>query len=103
MSNAFNPLPSLIRASAWDAGNIRMRKACRTKWDRDDYNRAAETQNRLVRACYGYKTDAPDSPMCFIRFSVAEQMERAGMFHVDSGMPEIHRAIDHALSVVEAA
>lgn len=50
MANAFNPLPSLIRASAQDAGNSNMRKNGRTKWSDDDWNVMCETQDRLIRS-----------------------------------------------------
>jgi hypothetical protein len=95
---ACNPLPSLLRASAWDAGNARMRKAGRSIWTRGDYNEAARTQNRLVRACYGRDGDPENSPLPFIRFGIAERMQRDGVFTLSSKMPAVHAAIDHVLS-----
>lgn len=93
-----NPLPSLLRASAWDAGNARMRKAGRTVWTRGDYNEAARTQNRLVRACYARKGDPEGSPLPFVRFGVAEQMQREGAFTLTSKMSNVHAAIDHVIA-----
>ena len=74
--NAMNPLPSLIRASAWDAANMAMRKDGRTKWSEDDYNLACETQERLIRSTYSRAGDNDDR-LCYIRFSFAEAMEKA--------------------------
>lgn len=71
-----NPLPSLIRASAWDAGNFSMRDAGRSKWSRKDFNTAAATQERLIRACYSRPTDT-DPRLCYIRFGIAEQWQQA--------------------------
>ena len=98
MPTMTNPLPSLIRASAWDDGNRSMAKAGRASWSRKDYNTAARTQERLVRACYGYPTDAADSEWCYIRFSIAEGMQKAGTFAINSKMADIYRAIDAALA-----
>lgn len=39
---------SLAFASGQDAGNARMRKAGRTRWNLDDRNHAAEVTNRLL-------------------------------------------------------
>lgn len=94
-----NPLPSLIRASAWDAANMQMRAENRQKWNEDDYNMAASTQERLIRACYNSESDANEPNMCYIRFGVAEAMERSGQFHLQSKMADIHRAIDEAVGV----
>lgn len=74
------PLPSLIRASSWDAGNFSMQKAGRTKWSRKDYNAAAETQNRLVKATYGLPGE--DERVAFLRFGIAEQLQRMGVLHL---------------------
>jgi hypothetical protein len=38
----------LAFASGADAGNARMRKAGRSKWNREDYNHACDVQNRLI-------------------------------------------------------
>jgi hypothetical protein len=97
MSATVTPLPSLLRASAWDAGNARMRKAGRSKWTRGDFNEAARTHNRLVRACYGKPEDPDGSPLPFIRFQIAETMQKRGMFNISSKMPAIHRQIDEAM------
>ena len=93
-----NPLPSLLRASAWDAGNARMQKAGRSVWTRGDYNEAARIQNRLVRACYARKDDPENSPLPFIRFGIAEQMQREGVFTLTSKMEHVHAAIDHLIA-----
>lgn len=95
---AMNPLPSLIRASAQDAANMQMRKACRKAWSRADADRAAEVQERLVRACYGRPGDHNQPDTCFIRFQIAEQMERRGEFNLKSKTSEILAAIDTALA-----
>ena len=90
---AFNPLPSLLRASAWDAGNMNMREAGRSKWNDDDWNAAASTQERLIRSCYG--RDRENEPnMCYIRFQVAEQLEKAGHFNTSTVLASFHRVID---------
>jgi len=73
-----------------------MRKAGRTKWTRGDYNEAAATQERLTRACYAMPGD--DSPsLAYIRFGIAEQMQRAGQFTLTSKMPAIYAAIETAI------
>lgn len=87
MSNKVNPLPSLIRASAEDAANAAMRKAGRTAWSRADYNLAARTQERLVRACYGRQGDKPD--VCYIRFGVAERLQKNGHIAIDSDWSKV--------------
>jgi len=97
-SNAMNPLPSLLRASAFDAANMRMRAAGRTKWNRDDYNEAARTQERLIRACYGRAGDDNNPNMVYIRFQVAAQLERAGHLHLSSDMTAVHKYIDQVLA-----
>ncbi len=98
-----NPLPSLIRASAWDAAAQAARDAGRKAWSRTDYNRAVATQNRLVRACYGRKGDKSNSPWPFIRFSVAEQLQREGHFTLDSDFKLISAFIDGVLAGKAAA
>lgn len=97
MAQVLNPLPSLIRASAHDAAAASARKACRKAWSRADYNAACETQNRLIRACYG-RSDDSDERLCFIRFQIAEQFEREGRFGLDTPMVKVHRAIDLVMS-----
>lgn len=94
---AVNPLPSLLRASAWDAGNSRMRKAGRSAWSLGDRNEAARTHNRLVRSCYGKAADPKGSPLAFIRFGIAEALQRDGRFTLTSKMADIHRMIDEAM------
>ena len=98
MSNALNPLPSLIRASSWDAANMQMRAAGRTVWNEDDFNHAAATQERLIRACYGRPADSNQSNMCFIRFGLAEAWEKAGHFKLKSNLADVNRALDEALA-----
>jgi hypothetical protein len=96
-NNAMNPLPSLVRASAWDAANMRMRAAGRSKWNRDDYNEAARTQERIIRTCYGRKSDEKNSNVVYIRFQIAEQLERAGHFDLWSDVTKVHAYIDQVL------
>lgn len=96
-SAAMNPLPSLIRAAAWDAAENSARHAGRHAWAETDYNEACATQERLIDACYGRQDEDPDSPRRYIRFSLAEQMERAGTFTLSSDFAAISVAIDQAL------
>ena len=91
------PLPSLLRASAWDAGNFSAAKAGRKVWSRKDYNAAADTQDRLVRACYGRPYDRAGSKLPYIRFQIAEQYERSGEFTLSSDFDAICDAIDASL------
>ena len=98
MKNALNPLPSLICASAMDAAHAQMRAAGRSKWNRADFNKAAEVQEGLTRACYGYEDDDPASPLCYIRFGIARSLEAAGRFHLRSNMASIYAAIDATLT-----
>jgi hypothetical protein len=100
MATAMNPLPSLLRASAWDAGNFSARDAGRKVWNEDDYNAAAETQNRLVRQCYGYPEDT-DERMAFIRFQVAGALQAHGRFKLTSDMKEIHALINATMGAYE--
>lgn len=74
-----------------------MRKAGRAAWSLGDRNEAARTHNRLVLACYGKPTDPAESPLPFVRFQVAEALERAGRFTLASKMPDIYRQIDAAM------
>lgn len=94
--NTMNPLPSLLRASAQDAGNQQMRDANRKKWSNKDWNMAAATQERLVRACYALPTDTDDK-LCYIRFSIAESWQRQGCIDLYSDwslvMTEIERVL----------
>ena len=96
--SGMNPLPSLLRASAFDAANMRMRAAGRSKWNRDDYNEAARTQERLIRACYGRAGDANNPNIVYIRFQIAEQLERAGQFDLWTDVTEVHTYIDQVLA-----
>lgn len=98
MSAALNPLPSLLRASAQDAANMQMRAAGRSKWSDDDYNHACETQERLIRACYGRPGDHNEPRMVYIRFQIAEAMERKGLFKLNSDMQQINAQIDATLA-----
>jgi hypothetical protein len=95
---AFSPLPSFLRASAQDKANAAMRKAGRAKWNDDDYNVAAATLDRLIRSCYGRPGDHNQPDMCFLRFQLAERMEKAGGFHHDSKLPDIAAIIDEAMA-----
>jgi invasion protein IalB len=91
---ALIPLPSFLRASAQDAGNAHMRKACRTKWNNEDWNVMCDTQDRLIRSCYGRPGDHNQPDMCFLRFQIAEKMERQGKFSIKSDLAEIHAAVE---------
>lgn len=97
MAAALNPLPSLIRASAHDVGNLSMRKAGREVWCRKDYNEACRTQERLIRACYGRASDHNNPNIVYIRFSIAEAMQRQGLFNLASDVRKIHAQIDAIL------
>lgn len=88
------PLPSFVRASAQDAGNMSMRKACRSAWSEGDADVAAATLDRLVRSIYGRPSDHNQPDYCFIRFQIAERMERRGEFKSTSDLAEINRKID---------
>lgn len=90
------PLPSLLRAYAQDAANAQMRAACRKIWSEDDYNLACSTQERLIRACYGRPADNQDH-LCFIRFSVAEGMQKVGTFHLKSKFDRVLQEIDQRI------
>jgi hypothetical protein len=95
MIAALCPLPSLIRASAQDAGNANMRKGLRKAWNEDDRFVAADELDRLVRATYARLADHDSPEMCFYRFRIAEQLERAGRINLSS---DIAAAIDAHLS-----
>lgn len=98
MSVALNPIPSWLRASAWDSGNMNMRKAGRMKWNLADWNVSSVTQERLIKGCYGRKSDHNEPNLCYIRFSVAEQMEKDGKFRHNSDLSAIMREIDLVLA-----
>lgn len=97
-NNALNPLPSLIRASAWDAANMHMRASGRTKWCLEDYNEAARVQERLIRSCYGRPNDVDNPDIVYIRFQIAEQLECAGYFKLSSDVNKVNDYIDQALA-----
>ena len=88
MSTGINPLPSLLRASAQDAGNRRMRSQCRHKWDEGDWNKAAATFNRLRSACYG------DGPEGCIKFQIAEELQKAGHLTLDMKGADLFALVD---------
>lgn len=93
MSNAMNPLPSLLRASAFDAANMNMRANGRTKWNDDDWNVMCDTQDRLVAGCYGKIGDNQPN-MKFIRFQIAEHAEKLGEIGLRSDWAKVLAAID---------
>lgn len=84
------PLPSLIRASAWDAGNSSMRAGGRTKWSRKDWNVSASTLERLVTAAYG------EGPVGCIKFQLAEQLEKARILRIGMTFKQFVAAFDKA-------
>jgi hypothetical protein len=47
---------AIARATGWDAANRQMEQAGRTKWNRADYQLAAETFNRLFPLQGIYRT-----------------------------------------------
>lgn len=93
-SGAINPLPSLLHASATDAGNARMRAAGRKAWSRGDYNECARTIHRLIDACYARPWDLPGDEWRYIRVNVARELEKRGLFTLDSDFAEICTIID---------
>jgi len=97
MNNSMNPLPSLIRASATNTANMAMRKGSRSAWSSEDYDVACETQERLIRACYGRDGDHNEPNRCYIRFSIAEALERNGLFKLKSDMKEVNATIDRMM------
>lgn len=99
--NIMIPLPSSIRASAWDAGNAHMHRAGRTKWAWDDFTAASAEHERLVAVSYARPTDQRHHR--YVRFQIAEQMERAGIFTSTSSMTDIHRQIDLAMEGLKDA
>jgi hypothetical protein len=94
---AMNPLPSLVRAAGYDAASNRMRAANRSKWNQADYNAAARTMNDLIQKCYGRKSDT-DPNMAKLRFQIAEQMQKADLFHLDSDFDEVLATIDEIIA-----
>lgn len=104
MANAFNPLPSLIRASAFDAANMRMNGEGRKKWNDEDWNAMCETQERLVTACYGRDGDN-DPNLKYYRFQIAGQLEKQGDFNLQSDCNKVMAFIDAYVlgDVAEAA
>lgn len=75
-SGKMNPLPSLLRASAQDAGNVSMRKAGRKVWSRADLEAAADELSNLIATCYG------EGVVGSIRFGYAEAMQKAGLLTI---------------------
>lgn len=73
---------------------MQMRKACRTAWNRDDANKAAETLERLVRSIYGRASDHNQPDYCFLRFQIAERLEKGGKFNSNSDLAEINCLIE---------
>ena len=67
-----NPWPSLLRASAWDAGQRSMNAAGRRQWNDDDWNIMCAEQDALIDACYG------QGPLGRVRFGFAEGLQKAG-------------------------
>lgn len=100
MTTATNPLPSLIRASAWDAGNQSMRTAGRTIWSADDADAAGAGQERLIRACYEREADT-DHREAYIRFGFAETMEKAGLLTLTT--KRFHEVLDEAYAAYLAS
>jgi hypothetical protein len=92
-----NPLPSLLRASAWDAANVQMRENNRTAWNDDDSNLACQTLERLIRSCYT-RPDDNQSEMCYIRFQIAEMWQKAGHIDLYSNWSEVMKAIETTIT-----
>jgi hypothetical protein len=99
-TSSMNPLPSLIRASAWDAGNAHMAKAGRKIWSRADYSAAGDEQERLLRACYERAADT-DPREAYCRFGYAEAMEKAGMLTVYT--KRFHEVLDASYAAYVAS
>lgn len=95
--SALNPLPSFLRASALDATNRQMRGAGRTCWNADDWDKAADELDQLIRSCYGNESDHDEPDRCFLRFQIAERMEREGLLGAFSGWSEVGAAIDNLM------
>jgi len=76
---------------------MQMRKEGRSKWNRRDYNLAAETQERLTRACYTLPGDTDDK-MCFIRSQIAWCWEGAGQIGLYSDWKHVMAEIERVLS-----
>lgn len=91
MSVALPPLPSFIRASAYDAGNFSMRRACRTVWSEDDYDAAADALDELVSTCYGAGIEGK------CRFSVAEALERNGYLTIGMSVKEMRELVESSM------
>lgn len=72
-TSGMSPLPSLLRASAHDAGDASMRKAGRKIWSRDDLEAAGDELSNLIAACYGEGVEGR------VRFGYAEAMQKAGL------------------------
>lgn len=99
-SGGMNPLPSLIRARAWDAGNAHMRAAGRSIWSRADYDAAGAEQERLLRACYDRATDT-DPREAYCRFGYAEAMQKAGLLTLTT--KHFHETLDASYAAYVAS
>ena len=79
-----------------------MRNGGRSQWDWTDFTVASAEHERLVGQAYAQPNDQRHHR--YLRFQIAEQMERAGLFTKESLMADIHRQIEQALpSLNEAA
>jgi hypothetical protein len=96
-NTGLQPLPSLIRASAWDAGNASMRAGHRQAWNEDDYNASVDTFDRLLAACYG-----GIEPKHRWRFTMAEMLQKAGYLDLYQHIDEFNAIIDAALEAYDA-
>ena len=72
-----------------------MHRAGRTKWAWDDFTAASAEHERLVAVSYARPNDQRHHR--YVRFQIAEQMERAGLFTSASSMTDILRQIDLAM------
>lgn len=97
---ALNALPSLIKASAMDAGARSMRAGGRDAWNEDDADAAAAEYSRLVIGCYAAEGDDPsDGSWAYIRFQTACSLERAGVLKLTTKPAEFARLIEDALGI----
>lgn len=94
---AMNPLPSLLHASAQDAGDRSMRAAGRKAWSRKDYNVSVDAQNRLIKQCYGRPEDK-DERLAFVRFGIARQMQDSRAFDLYSDFGAVLQQIDEFIA-----
>lgn len=94
------PIPSLIRAAAFDAVNVPAALAGR-KWTCADYNCAAATQERLIRVCFSRPGEGADSRECFIRFQIAEGLEREGRLNLKTDFTRFNAYLDLHLAYLQ--